>query len=109
MGIDNEIDRFFNAYASMHMDLMDYEQWCRIYESFERPKWTMKNGEQIALCDMTDEHLENTIALVERKEPNNNWIKILRKQKTYRKLKRKIVDIKSELSKRQVIREKMCY
>lgn len=103
MGIDFETDGFFGSMASMRMDLEDYNRWCRTYESFNYPKWTMKDGNQIALGDMSDRHLANTIALVERKEPDNGWLVALKQEKTYRELKSKIKTLKSELAKMEEI------
>lgn len=103
MGIDFETDGFFGSMASMRMDLEDYNRWCRTYESFNYPKWTMRDGEQIALGDMTDNHLENTIALVEKKDPNNGWLGALQQEKRYRELQSKIKSLKSELAKMEEI------
>lgn len=63
----------------------------------------MKNGKTIELHNMTDEHLNNAIALVERKEPNNCWVKILKQEKKYRELKQKTKNIKSELNRMKEI------
>lgn len=95
--MDWETDKFFSQMASIRMDINDYENWCNTYESFHYPEWTMKNGKTIPLKNMSDEHLENTINLIERKDKTNSWLQILKQEKTYRKNKKKIIELKQEL------------
>lgn len=105
MEIDFEIDRFFGKIASIRMDIQDIEKWCNTYEGFNYPKWTTKEGSQIALKDMTDEHLRNTISLVRRKDPTNTWLKALLQEKTYRELRIKLDSLISELENMEKISE----
>ena len=107
MGIDFETDGFFGEMASMRMDLEAYKEWCRTYESFNYPKWTMKDGSQIALCDITDSHLDNAIALVGRREPDNGWINIFKQEKKYRSIKDKIATLQLDLGKMEEIMDKV--
>lgn len=103
--IDLEIDRFFGEMASMRIDIQEYEDWCRKYESFRYnyPQWTMKSGEKISIWDMNDNHLINTINLLQRKDSENTWLKVLNQEKTYRELLSKIKVLKEDLFKMEEI------
>lgn len=104
-----EIDGFFGEIASLRMDLSDYEKWCKNYESFryKYPQWKMKNGKGINLYDMEDNHLANTIRLVEKKDPENTWLKVLKQEETYRKLKKEIFELKLSLERMEEISDKV--
>ena len=107
--MDLEIDRFFGNIASLRMDLNDYEKWCKDYESFryKYPQWKMKDGKGINLYDMEDNHLANTIRLVEKKDPESTWLKVLKQEETYRKLKKKIFELKLSLERMEEISDKV--
>lgn len=98
--MDQEIDRFFGKMASIRMDIQDYENWCEKYESFRReyPQWITRTNEAISIYDMEDDHLNNTIKMLEKKDKENSWLEVLKQEKTYRELKSKIKDLKKELS-----------
>lgn len=94
-----EIDRFFGEIASIRMDISDYQNWCNEYQKFRNnyPAWTTKDGNKVHIYNMTDSHLSNTIAFVEKKDPEAIWLQILKQEQTYRKLLKKISSLKEEL------------
>jgi len=108
-GIDFETAGFFGEMASMRMDIQEYEDWCRKYESFRHnyPQWITKSGTGISICDMDDNHLNNTINLIHRKDSDNTWLKVLNQEKTYRSLKKEIVSLKNSLVKYEEIADKV--
>ena len=95
--IDYETEQFFSEIASLRIDIQDFEEWCRKYKGFKYPAWTMKNGKQISLSDMTDMHLKNTISMIEKKNPDNGWIKILKQEKRYREIRLILNDLNKRL------------
>ena len=103
MGIDFETDGFFGEMASMRMDLETYKEWCSTYESFNYPKWTMKDGNEIALGDMSESHIDNSISMLDKKNHTNGWIDILKQEKKYRSLKDKIATLQLDLEKMEEI------
>ena len=105
--IDLDIDGFFGEIASIRMDVQRYTEWCRAYEDFVYPKWTTKSGEKIALSDMSDTHLENTISLLYNKDPNNGWLIIMENEKKYRRIKKKLVNLRKKLSEMEDIADKI--
>ena len=107
MGIDFETDGFFGEMASMRMDLETYKEWCRAYESFNYPKWTMKDGNEIALGDMSVSHIDNSISMIGKKDPSNGWINIFKQEKKYRSLKDKIATLQLDLGKMEEIMDKV--
>lgn len=103
--IDLEIDRFFGEMASMRIDIQEYEDWCRKYESFRHnyPQWITKSGTGISIWNMDDNHLNNTINLIQKKDSDNTWLKVLNQERTYRELLVKIKTLKEELAKMEEI------
>lgn len=102
--IDLEIDRFFGEIASTRFDILDLERWCRTYESFNYPDWTMRDGNTIKLSNMTETHIDNTINMLKRKNPDDGWIKILEQEKQYRRKKEQIRQLQCDLSRmREVV------
>lgn len=96
-GIDYEIEQFFSEIASLRMDIQDYREWCEKYKAFHYPDWTMKNGKQISLSSMTDKHLKNAISMIEKNDPDNGWLKILRQEKQYREIRLILNDLNKRL------------
>ena len=96
--IDLEMDRFFGEIASIRMDINVYEEWCRKYEAFEYPKWKTKDGNEIALSDMSDTHLANTISMLEKIESDSGWLKAMKQERKYRIYKCKIKELQNELT-----------
>lgn len=103
--IDYEIEDFFGKIASIRMDKQTYENWCENYEAFryKYPQWITKTNEAINIYDMDDNHINNTISMLEERDKNNSWIAILKQEKNYRELKNKIKELNIELSAYQKV------
>ena len=108
-GIDFETDGFFGNMASMRMDIEKYEKWCERYEEFryKYPEWITKSGSGVPVWKMDDNHLDNTINLIQMKDKENNWLKVLNQEKTYRSLKKEIVSLKNSLARYEEIADKV--
>ena len=100
--IDDQITDFFNHMASVRWDLEDSEKWLRDYEKnrYGYPDWVTENGVHIKIYELTDSHLANLIPFVEREDPENKtkWIDLLRAEKRYRELIKKIQKMKEKLA-----------
>ena len=96
--IELEIDRFFGRIASIRIDISDYENWCTEYRKFRNNYiWTTRDGNKVHIYNMTDSHLNNTISLVERKDPESVWSQILKQEQTYRDFLKRIKSLREEL------------
>lgn len=109
--IDCEISRFFDYMASLSWDIEDYSKWMREYEAnrYKYPAWVTKDGRSIPIHELTDEHLANLIPFVERKDPNNEtrWVELLKQEQQYRRLSKKVPEMKAELAHMRNVSE-MC-
>lgn len=102
--MDFEIDKFFGEIASIRMDIDDLRRWCSKYETFKY-EWTTRYGTKIKLSNMTEQHLNNTIALVKRKDPTNEWLIALEQEKTYRKYRERLSKLTRELAEMEEVRD----
>jgi hypothetical protein len=93
---------FYNHMTSLSWDLDDYTEWMASYESQRDgyPDWVTKDRQHIKVRDITNSHLENLIHFVYRKDPDNetHWIDVLKAEKRYRELKKKVPQMKAELA-----------
>ena len=88
--IDNEIQRFFDHKVSLSWAIDDYTKWMQDYKSKRNkyPDWITKDGIHIKVCDISDQHLNNLIPFVEKRDPENktHWVDVFKAEKRYRAL-----------------------
>lgn len=84
--IDYQIDMFFSRMASLRFETSEENGWRKKYAERrgKYPKWTTRDGRQISICDMDDNHLTNTIEMLRRSGKGGQWLKILRMEKRWR-------------------------
>lgn len=85
--------QFFSEAVEIRETICDTENWINNYltERENYPKWKTREGKEIAVKDITDEHLNNLLSFL----PNKNvWHKALMCEKTYRNMKKKLVELK---------------
>lgn len=82
--IDFEIDRLLSSWLKHTEEVKFFEMYatapCR------EAIWTCKDGSTVKIKDMTTEHIKNTIALLERKSPDNKAILYLKQELAYREV-----------------------
>lgn len=107
--IDYEIQRFFDSMLDIRDRIDVYEKWMAKYLSFRPnyPKWTTKEGQELALQEITDNHLEKLIPFIAQKDPENKtkWIDIFKQEKRYRLIKNEINDLRRYYNKMQQVEE----
>ena len=85
--------------SAITFEIDDLERWTGKYlaNRYKYPKWSTRDGNKVAIHEMSDKHLENTIRLVERKDKDNEWLQVLECERIYRSVVPKLKRLKSEL------------
>lgn len=73
----------FECYCPDELELDEYFAEMQIYHDIEKEAklkiWTAKDGTKIPVKDMTDNHIQNTINLIKRKDKRDYylpWLKV---------------------------------
>lgn len=78
----------FDDFFAEHVADIDVE-YQRIQKEAEQGIWTTKNGKHIAVSDMTDEHIVNTLNMLKRFDDNDMylpWIERFEAELRYREV-----------------------
>lgn len=98
--LDYDEQRFYDHRINIRWTIEDYEEWCKEYLEQRKsyPMWKTKEGRELKIQDITDNHLENLIPFVLKKDPKNqtHWIDVFRAERNYRQLCKEIKDLKAE-------------
>ncbi|MCR5669671.1 MAG: hypothetical protein K6G10_01580 [Butyrivibrio sp.] len=60
--------------AALEADMDEYIRYMNIERDAENGFWTMKNGERIHVSKMTEGHIRNTIALLEKNNARDLYL-----------------------------------
>lgn len=103
--IDNQIGEFYDRLFYLRLSIEDYSEWINHYENIRKnyPSWKTKEGKQIKIEDIDNNHLNNLIALLTDKEPNSTWLKAFKQEQNCREVKEKLNKLKQELSEMEEI------
>ena len=81
-------------------DIKPLDEYCNKYEKEFHPNWTMRTGKEIALSDMTDDHLEDALLWFKKESPDDDkWISAIENEIHYRDCKEKSNALREKLSK----------
>ena len=98
--LDYDEQRFYDHIVNIRWTIQDYENLCNDYLEQRKhyPMWKTKDGIKIKIQDITDNHLENLISFILKKDPKNqtHWIDVFKREKYYRQLCKEIKDLKAE-------------
>lgn len=78
---DDMMDRFFSDHIKHVMLLDKFQQYAR---TGRNSIWTCRDGSKVRIGDMTRKHLENTIKMLETKDPTHEALSYLRFELRYR-------------------------
>ena len=110
--IDDQITGFYDHMASVSMDIADYERWMADYEKmrYSYPDWVTKDGTHHKVCELSDSHLENLIAFIKKHDPENktHWYDVFDAERTFRKFKEKVEQLKKEYAEMQKVSDMCC-
>lgn len=88
---DMILDQVFDDFFGDEDDLGD-QGWDAIYTRIHKPlskdKWMMKDGTVMKLCDMTELHLANSIAMCERIKSFGRLVVLLEEKARRNKVKK---------------------
>lgn len=88
-------EMFFNRVMEVRETINDYEKWIEDYLEKRKkyPEWVTRDGKHIPVGEVTDSHLENLLNFLPE---NTAWHKAFEYEKTYRRLKEKLISLKKE-------------
>ena len=79
-------EQFFAHHVQLQEECEWRAKWAVLRHNY--PRWVTREGKEISIVQMTDTHLNNTIAFLERKNDSSRaiqtWLRILRSEKYYR-------------------------
>lgn len=78
---DDMVDRFFFNLVDNRLEAERFELYAR---TGRNSLWTCKDGSKVRIGDMTNDHLENTIKMLEKHDPTHTALAYLRYEKRYR-------------------------
>lgn len=109
--IDDLITEFYDRIATLSWKLRDYRDWVSSYEKMRDngPDWVTKDGRRMKLRNISEDHLENLISYVQRRDPDNttHWYDVLKAEKKYRELKREIPLLEVELTRLKYLEQEL--
>ena len=79
---DDAVDRLFTSIIINRELKSQFANYLRSPNRYVH--WTCKDGTTIPIKDMSLQHLRNAISLVERKDPDNIWLDLLRYELYFR-------------------------
>lgn len=99
--IDKEIASFYAEVASLKIEIDDCKKWIADYENKRAnyPAWVTKDGQHIWVYEIDEDHLDNLIPFVQRKDPENKtrWVDVFKAEQKYRRLKNELPYMRAEL------------
>ena len=78
---DDMIDHFFCGLLNNRLEVEQFELYAR---TGRNSLWTCKDGSKVRIGDMTNDHLENTIKMLEKHDPTHKALAYLKYEKRYR-------------------------
>lgn len=96
---EEAVDKYVSLVFSQRERIATKEKCIKAYEKQRNvfPKWITKNGKEICVAEIDNQHLCNLIEYVRRKDPESEWLKVFRAEKRNRELAVEIRSMKKEL------------
>lgn len=81
------------------------EKMVKSYEEQRKdfPKWVTKNGKEIQVADIENQHLCNLIEFIRKKDPESEWLKVFRAETRNREFAAELKAMKKELEEMEEI------